>query len=204
MSVDGYRIDGIVRKTLIEVQCASLGAIRDKIRSLLDNHDVLVVKPLAAQKRLVKYDRKGGKVISRRASPKHETFHHLFLDLVHFVTVFPHPRLTLEVLLTEQEEHRLPPLKSRWTRKKYRVQDRSLDCVTEKLQLRTTADLLAMLPANLPPEFTTADVARTGEIPRWLAQKMAYCLRQTGAITLSGKRGNSLVYQRTVGELRAA
>ncbi len=192
----GYRIDGIVDDMLIEIQCASLGAIRDKIRALTAEHDVLVVKPLAAKKQLLKYDRRRGKVVSRRASPKHETFHDLFLELVHFVPVFPHPRLTLEVLLTEQQEHRLPPLKSRWTRKKYRVQDRSLERVVSKLVLRTNDDLLTMLPADLPAQFTTADIANGGKIPRWLAQKMAYCLRKTGAVHTVGKRGNAVIYQR--------
>ncbi|TWU12441.1 hypothetical protein CA54_12650 [Symmachiella macrocystis] len=195
VTLAGYRIDGIVDEMLIEIQCASLGAIRDKIRALTKKHDVIVVKPLAARKQLVKYDRKRGKIISRRASPKRETFHDLFLELVHFVNVFPHPRLTLEVLLTEQQEHRLPPLKSRRTRKKYRVQDRSLERVVSKLVLRTNNDLLTMLPPDLPTEFTTADIARGSEIPRWLAQKMAYCLRKTGAVSTIGKQGNAMVYQ---------
>ncbi len=199
VTVAGYRIDGVVEGTLIEIQCASLGAIRNKIRALLAEHDVLVVKPLAAKKQLVKYTRKGGRAVSRRASPKHESFHDLFLDLVHFVDVFPHPRLTLEVLLTEQEEHRLPALKSRRTRKNYRVQDRCLSDVTDKLVLSDTADLSSLLPRGLPPQFTTAELAELCEIPRWLAQKMAYCLRQTGAVAQIGKRGNALIYE--IGEL---
>jgi hypothetical protein len=50
------------------------------------------------------------------------------------------------------------------------------------------------LPDDLDQQFTTADIARLSEIPRWLAQKMAYCLRQTGAITIAGKRGNAVLY----------
>ena len=48
------------------------------------------------------------------------------LKLVHFVDVFPHPGLTLELLLVEIEEVRLPPLRNRRTRKPYRVEDRRL------------------------------------------------------------------------------
>ena len=60
-------------------------------------HDVHVVKPLAARKYLV--TRRRGKVVSARYSPSRETIYDLFYDLVHFVGVFPHPRLALEAVL---------------------------------------------------------------------------------------------------------
>ena len=41
-------------KQLIEIQHGSLAAIRDKIRKLVENHRVLVVKPIVRQKLLVK------------------------------------------------------------------------------------------------------------------------------------------------------
>ncbi len=63
---------------------------------------------------------------------------------------------------------------------------------------------MQLLPENLPEQFTTADMARAAEIPRWLAQKMAYCLRRMEAITLSGKRRNALLYSRPQGKRSAA
>ncbi|REK21050.1 MAG: hypothetical protein DWQ45_03205 [Planctomycetota bacterium] len=194
VTVDGFRIDAVVDDRLVEVQSASLSAIRDKIRDLVQRHDVLVVKPLAARKLLVKYKRRGGKVASRRYSPKSESVYDLFLELVHFVPLFPHPRLTLQVLLTEQEEHRVPRRRRRWNGPDFRVQDRALLDVVEEFEFRTAADLCELLPPGLPAEFTTADVARQTKIPRWLAQKMAYCLRKTGAAEVVGKQGNSIVY----------
>ena len=104
--------------------CRSLAAIRDKIRALVENYDVLIVKPLAARKILVNKTRRGGPVKSTRYSPTRQNFYNLFDDLVHFVNVFPHRRLTLEVILTEQEEHRLPADRRRWRSKGYRVESR--------------------------------------------------------------------------------
>jgi hypothetical protein len=203
VSVDGYRIDAVDGDRLIEIQQASLGAIRDKIRTLLESHDVTVVKPLAARKYLIKRARKRGRIVSKRYSPVRETIWHLFADLVHFVNVFPHPRLTLEVVFTEQEEHRLPKKKKRWRRKDYRVEDRLLREVTGIISLETVDDLIDLLPASLPAPFSTADLAREAEIPRWLAQKTAYCLRKTNAVTLAGKDGNALLYE-VVSEARRA
>ncbi len=195
VSIDGYRIDVCDGDQLIEIQCASLFAIRDKVRRLLDEHRVLVVKPLAVRKILIKRNRKDGRVVSSRYSPRRETLYDLFEELVHFVNVFPHPNLTLELLLTEQEEHRLPARKRRWRSKGYRVTDRRLLAIQDRFTLRTARDLVAMLPDGLPMPFTTDHIARQADIPRWLSQKMAYCLRKTGACQTVGKQGNSLLYQ---------
>lgn len=188
----GFRIDAVEGDRLIEIQYGSLGAIRDKVRTLLTNHTVHIVKPLAARKYLITRTGAGGRVTSARYSPLRETHYHLFDDLVHFVNVFPHPNLTLEVILTEQEEHRIRVRKC-WGRR-YNLQDRLLRSIVSRRCLRTACDLLRLLPADLPSPFTTADLALAANIPRWLAQKMAYCLRKTGAAAKVGKTGNAFVY----------
>lgn len=198
--VDGFRIDAVDGERLIEIQYGSLGAIRDKIRRLLRSHDVLVVKPLAERKQLLKRDVPDGPVVSTRKSPKKQTLWNLFDDLVHFVGVFPHPRLELEVLMTLQDEYRLPAEKKRRVSRGYIVQDRLLAEVTDRAKLRTVDDLLAMLPdAIKPPErtepFSTADLAAAAGISRPLARKVAYCLRRCGLARVVGKEGNAILYQ---------
>lgn len=192
--VAGYRIDAVAGGELIEIQQASLGALRDKTRSLLERHRVTIVKPLAHRKRIVQCASGEGIPSAGRLSPKHETWLHLFDDLVHFVEIFPHRRLTLEVVLTEQVELRTPRRSRRRFGRNYRVKDRHLTAIIDRKSLRTTADLVALLPAGLPPVFTTADIAQLAGIPRWLAQKMAYCLRKTGAVAAAGKQRNALAY----------
>ncbi len=198
--VDGFRIDAVDGERLIEIQYGSLGAIRDKIRRLLRSHDVLVVKPLAERKQLLKRDVPNGPVVSTRKSPKKQTLWNLFDDLVHFVGVFPHPRLELEVLMTLQDEYRLPAEKKRRVSRGYIVEDRLLAEVTDRAKLRTVDDLLAMLPdAIKPPErtepFSTADLAAAAGISRPLARKVAYCLRRCGLAQVVGKEGNAILYQ---------
>jgi hypothetical protein len=195
--VDGFRIDAVDRGRLIEIQQASLGSLRDKVRTLLCSHDVTVVKPLAARKLLVRRKRAGGAVLSSRYSPRRETILDLFSDLVHFVGVFPHPRLTLEVVFTLQEEHRAPSRKRRWRGPDFRVLDRLLVGIEGRLTLKHSHDLARLLPPGLGEVFSTEEIARQAPMPRWLAQKMAYCLRKTGAVDIAGKRGNALLYQRT-------
>lgn len=195
VTIDGFRIDAVDGDRLIEIQYGSLSAIRDKVRQLLQTRNVLVVKPLAARKYLVTRARQGGPIKTSRYSPLRETYHHLFQEFVHFVDVFPHPRLTLELILTDQEEHRISAKRRRWNGKAYRVEDRTLRAVTDQLTLRTTADLVGMVPDGLPEPFSTADLAQAAGIPRWLAQKMAYTLRKTGAATVVGKCRNAQLYR---------
>jgi hypothetical protein len=34
------------------------------------------------------------------------------------------------------------------------------------------------------------------EAPRWIAQRIAYCLREMGSVEVVGKQGNAIVYRR--------
>jgi len=195
VTVEGFRIDAVDRRgRLIEVQCASLAAISDKIRKLLENHKVIVVKPLASRKRIVTLTAADGEQVSSRYSPIRQQASHIFLELVHF-GVFPNPGLQLDVVLTEQQEIRIPPTdRSSW-KKRYSVRDRMLVNVEKIIRLKTANDLWSLLEADVPDIFTTEDLAHCVGIPRWLAQKAAWCFRRMDFLTVCGKRGNSLEYR---------
>jgi len=194
--VGAYRIDAVVDGEFIEIQQASLAALGPKLRALLETHRVTVVKPLAARKVILRAARRRGVAMRPRQSPRHETVYDLFTELVHLADLFPHPRLTIEVLLTEQEELRIPRRRPRRWGKDFRVADRRLVSVLATHRLRTRVDLLGLLPAGLEETFTTRQLARQAAIPRWLAQKMAYCLRHAGVLRIVGKSRGAWLYAR--------
>jgi hypothetical protein len=191
-----YRIDVVRGRRLIEIQHGSLAAIRDKVRRLLEEHSLLVVKPIIVRKQLVKLDAKDGEVVDRRLSPKRGKLLDLFDDLVHFTKVFPHRRLTLDVPLVDVEEWRYPGHGRRRRRREtdHQVADQKLLGVSRVHRFRTAADLACLLPGDLPRPFDTADLAAGLEVPRWIAQRVAYCLRHAGTIRQVGKAGNALRY----------
>lgn len=193
-----YIIDAVVRGQLIEVQCASLSAIRDKIRELCLSHKVRVVKPIVARKRVTRFDAKGGKVVSSRYSPKRGDLFSVFEELVHFTSVFPHENLTLEIPLIEIEEIRYPGHGRRRRRRQndFVVEDQRLTEIVSSHRFRKASDLLKLLPKGLPQEFHTGDLADCLERPRWVAQKMVYTLRKTGGLGIAGKAGNAVLYRR--------
>ncbi len=196
--VDGFRIDAIATcGELIEIQHASLGALRSKCRQLLDGTErrLKIVKPIIARKRVTTLVRRGGPVKRTRMSPIRGNLAELFVDLVHFSDVFPRDRLTLEFALIESEEIRVDRKQPTRRRKKYSLVDQQLIQVIDTLQVCTTDDLLSQVPIRyLPMPFDTAELGAAMDQPRWFAQKVAYCLRTTGAVKLAGKRGNSLLY----------
>lgn len=194
--LDRYRIDVVSGETLIEIQHGSLSAIRDKVRRLLENHQVLVVKPLVIRKRLVKQQQKGGKIVSRRYSPKRGSALDLFDELVYFTRVFPHKNLSIETPLVEVEEWRFPGhgKRRRWRKNDFVVEDRKLVSVERIHRFAAPSDLLTLLPSNLPGKFHTGHLAKSMKIDRWVAQRIAYCLRETGATKKVGKQGNTILY----------
>ena len=73
---------------------------------------------------------------------------------------------------------------------------RQMNQVLERQRISSRQDLYSLIEGPLPEAFSTADLAAAMGQPRRLAQKMAYCLRVSGAAELCGKAGNALLYRR--------
>ena len=198
VACEGYRIDAVRGEELIEIQHGSLAAIRDKIAALLEKYLVTVVKPIVARKKLIKLSKQGGEEIDSRLSPKRGKLLDVFDELVYFTRVFPHKRLTLEVVLVEVEELRYPGHGRRRRRREndFQVEDQRLISIVETHSFRTLRDIRRMLPRDLPAKFHTGHLAESLDVQRSIAQRMAYCMRETGAIHPVGKQGNALLYSR--------
>lgn len=192
-----FRIDVVRGGELIEIQHGSLAALRDKVRTLTAEHDVRVVKPIIVRKTLVKLAKRGGKVLERRTSPKRGKLLDVFEELVYWRRVFPHPRLTLEIVLVDIEEHRFPGhgRRRRWRRNEFQVDDQHLLAVHETRTFRSGADLVALLPELLPTTFHSGHVAEGLAVGRGTAQRIVYCLREMGLLAQVGKERNALLYR---------
>jgi hypothetical protein len=195
--VDSFRVDALQGERLIEVQHASLAALRSKLYRLLEaGHEVLVVKPIVHRKLIVRMDKRRKKELGRRYSPKRGGTLDIFSELVYLARLFPHPRLAIEVPLVEIEEWRCAARQRRFRGKAHTTIDQRLTGIVSSHRLTTRDDLLRFLPTGLPQPFHTADLAQHLDVARWLAQKMAYCLRTTGAVQIAGKQRNSWLYKR--------
>lgn len=195
--VDGYVIDLVRGELLIEIQTAGLAGMKKKISRLAaDGHPVRIVLPIAVDRTIVKVE-DDGTIVSRRLSPKHGAVTDIFTQLVSFPGLVVDTALEIEVVLTVEEEYRTHSPGKAWRRKGWIVHERRLLEVLDSVTLASASDLLGLLPTNLPDPFTTSDLAASLGRPLRTAQQMVYCLRVTGLIEPSGKRGNAIEYRMT-------
>ena len=194
--IDGFVTDVVVDGRIIEIQTGSFGPLRNKLTRLLDAHPVTLVHPIAKDRYLVRLADDPALPPTRRRSPKHGSVFDVFPALVSIPSLLAHPNLTLEVVMTVEEEVRAPSeRRGRWRRDWSRV-DRRLVDVVETYAIASMADLFAMVDADLPETFTTNDIAAAMKSTRGLAQQAAYCFRESGVTEVCGKDGRALVYRR--------
>lgn len=181
---------------LYEIQTGGFGGLRRKLEALVDEYRVVLVHPIARVRHIVKLAEQPDEAPGRRRSPKRGAVAHVVGELVSIPRLLNHPNFQLEVVLTEEEELRQRSAGRAWRRKGWEVVQRRLCAVLEQHRFTCAADLFGLLDAPLPETFTTADLASSMGQPRWLAQKLAYCLREAGEIAVCGKDGNALRYRR--------
>ena len=165
--VDGYIIDLKRGDLLIEVQTRLFSAIKSKLLALTQNHSVRLVHPIALARWVVKpakSDEPASKP-SRRKSPKKGQPLDIFTELVSFPALIHNPNFTLEVLYTYEEEVRKWDERRMWRRKGWATDYKTLLEVVDRQVYTSAEDLLALLPPDLPPTFTAADLANACQCP---------------------------------------
>ncbi len=194
--IDGFVTDVVVDDRIVEIQTGSFGPLRNKLTRLLDTYAVKLVHPIARDRYLVRVPGDPALPPTRRRSPKHGSVFDVFPALVSIPALLAHPNLSLEVVMTVEEEVRAPSeRRGRWRRDWTRV-DRRLVDVVETHAIASMGDLFVLIDTRLPDTFTTSDVAAAMRSTRGLAQQAAYCFREGGIIEICGKSGNTLVYRR--------
>jgi hypothetical protein len=195
-----FRVDALIEDQrgpeLIEIQHGPLSLIRDKIRRLTRRHRVRIVKPIVGRKQLIKRNRRGGRMIDQRWSPRLGRLWEVFDELVFFTRAFPHRNLSMDVLLVDIEEWRYPRrnIRGRW-RRSFTVEDQKLLAIRQTVHVATAADLQQFISCPLPEPFHTAHLASALDIDRWVAQRMAYVLRKVGTVQTVGKQRGAWLYR---------
>lgn len=191
--VDGFVIDIVRDDLLLEIQTRNLAAIKAKLTRLVHSHRIRLIYPIAQEKWIVRLAKEDDGRVTRRKSPRAGRLEDLFREMVSFPQLLSNPNFSLEVLMIREEEARRYEGKRRWRRKGWVTEERRLLGVVEQRLFEKPADWLALLPEGLGP-FTARDLAEAMAIKVELAQKIAYCLRNVGAIDFIGRRGRANLY----------
>ncbi|MEA3350379.1 MAG: hypothetical protein U9Q82_07150 [Chloroflexota bacterium] len=192
----GYVIDVVRDDLLIEIQTGNFSSIKTKLATLVEHHPVRLVYPIAREKWLFKLPKNGWDGPRRRKSPKRGRLEEVFDELVSFPALLREGNFSLEVVMIQEEEVRRYAGEKYWYKNGWVTVKRKLLDVVEQRLFEDPQDFAVFLPPEIPIEFATADIAEVLDMPRWLAQKMAYCLREMGTIVRVGKRGRAYLYKR--------
>ena len=195
-AVDGFVADVVAGGRIVEVHTGSFRPLKRKLLRLLKRYQVTLAHPVARDRYIVKVPADPSAPPSRRKSPKHGSVFEVFTALVSIPALLAHPNLTLEVVMTVEDEVRAKNGRGSWRRRGWAILDRRLVDVVEIHAIRSMSDLFALLAADLPERFTTRDLAAAMGSPRRLGELAAFCFREGGVSEVCGKEGNALVYRR--------
>lgn len=200
VKIDNFVVDVCVNGAIIEIQTGNFSSIKTKISQLISGNNLMLVYPIAAEKWLLKYpEGESGKTLTRK-SPKRGRKEEIFSELVSFPELLCSERFSLEIAMIREQEVRVFTGEKPWRKNGWVTVERQLMEILETHTYHKPSDLLTLLHTGLHETFTTGDIARESNIPRRLAQKMAYCLRNMGVIEQIGKEGRSNLYVRSLSE----
>ncbi len=194
VDVDGYVIDIVRGELLIEIQTSNFATLKRKLHDLTRLQQVRLVYPIAVDKWIVKRGADGKTPLGRRKSPQRGNIYHLFRELVRFPKLVMLDTFSIEAALVRIEQIRVNDGQGSWRRGGWRITDHKLLEIAGQVVLESPDDFRNLLPNGLTDPFTTHDLANALGERISLAQKMAYCLREMGAVEHIGKRGNAYLY----------
>ena len=192
--IDGFIVDVFKDGFIIEIQTGNFSSIKSKLIRLSSDYNLKLVYPIAAEKWLLKHPKDDMGEITKRKSPKKGCRAQIFTELVSFPELLCSKRFSLEIAMIKEQELRMFTGEKPWRNHGWVTVERQLLEVMETHTYHNPSELSALIPSGLPKYFTTNDIASTGSMPRWLAQEMAYCLRNMGVIEQVGKKGRSNLY----------
>ncbi len=192
-----YKVDVLRDGVAYEVQTRSFARLRSKVEALSNLLPVVIVYPVADTKVIVRTDPATGAELSARKSPKRGDAVEVFPELRAIAPLLSRGTVSLEIVHTIERELRCDDGKGSRYRRRVSLAGRELVAIVQTRRFAAPSDYAALLPTNLPEQFTVADLAQAAGIGRWLSGQMASTLVRIGTTQRVGKRGNAYIYQLT-------
>jgi hypothetical protein len=193
-AVAGFVADGMnAEGEYIEIQTGSFGPLRKKALALQGR--LRVVHPVIIAKYIEVFNRRGRRLY-RRKSPRRGTQWDLFDVLVYAFDLPLIPGLAIELALVDASEQRVRDGKGSWRRKGVSIRDRQMLELHDRITLEKPSDYNRFVPFKKKEKFTSALLAQKAGISVSLARKTLYVLAKLGIIEKTGKRGNTIVYEK--------
>jgi len=184
--------------SLLEIQTRQFYRMKEKLAFFLKEHEVTVVYPVSRKKWLSWIEPETGTVTSRRKSPKEGKRYEIFRELDGIRPLLHHPGLHIRVMLADVEEFRLLDGWGNGGKRGSHRAERVPVALGEEYRLDSAADYASFVPEMLPEAFGSAAFGKAAGLPPEAARGALRVLCEMNAVEKCGKKGNAILYRRTV------
>lgn len=147
-----------------EIQTANFSGFRKKLERLLDEYPVTVVCPLVRRKQIVWITPDTGELSAPRRSPRCGSFCDVLPSLLFVLPLLDSPRLTVQLVLMDVEEHRLADGWGNGGKRGSHRAERYPTALVDTMTIRDAADYHRLLPTGLTSPFTAKEFSKAAHL----------------------------------------
>ena len=189
----GRRTADIVGENgVIEIQTRGFEKLKGKLSEFLPLVPVTVVLPVCETRRVWHISPEDGSISGGRKSPVTGTPFSAFAELTKIAEFLGHENLTVRIMFFDVDDYRVPD-KKRSRRGSVRY-DRIPASLNSETVIQRKEDLSILLPAEIPEEFTSAELCKLGKVKQSVASSALTMLTRFGITHRIGKRGKFYLY----------
>ena len=155
---------------------------------------VTVVYPFPRTRYLIWTDPATGETSRPRKSPKIGTPLTALHELYHIRTLLGVEALTVELLLVDLDEYRLLDGYGKSKKKGSTLGEKIPRGEPELIRLQTVEDYQALLPADLPTEFTAPQFGKLTGLRGRSVYSAIHVLEELGILQAQGTQGRAVLY----------
>lgn len=190
-----YVADIYTGSEIVEIQNGNFNKLRGKLEVFLEKYPVTVVYPIPHTKWLIWIDETTGELSKKRKSPVTGNAYLAFRELYRIKSYLKNKNLKFCFPLMDVEEYRLLNGWSADKKKGSCRYDRIPVALFDEVVVERREDYLQFLPYELPPEFTSADLAEAAGVPLKTANLVLNILYFMEVVERIGKKGRSYLYR---------
>lgn len=196
IKLGNYVADIAGENGIIEIQTQNFNALRNKLETFLEYCNVTVVYPIAKTKYLSWIDMDTGEKSKRRKSPKNGSIYDCFREIYKIKYTLDNPKMNICLVMLEMEEIRYLNGWSADKKKGSSRCDRIPINILDEIYFNNPHDYARFIPCGIPDEFTSKDFAKSAKIRLKTAQTALNILSYLGIVIKTGKKGNSIIYNK--------
>lgn len=195
IKVGTFFADVLAGGHIYEIQTRQFGKLYRKLAYFLKEYPVTVVYPVSNRNCLRWVSPETGEISASHKSPKVGNPLFVFAELYSIRPFLADPNFSLKIVMMDTEEYRLLDGYGRDKKKRATKCDRFPTALVAEYDIKTPADYMMLLPAELPDTFTAKEFAKLAHIPLSLAQTVLLLLSELSVVPRIGKQGNSYLYE---------